>query len=412
MKLTKKQISILINLNQNPDWKILINHGAKRSGKTFLDNLLFIKELARAKRNAEAVGVDNPQYILAGYTLSNIQRNVILELMNVMGIDLHFDKYNGFDLLGVHVVQTSTGSISGIGRIRGMTSFGAYINEATLCNKEVFNEILSRCSGKGARIICDTNPDNPEHWLLKDYIEKAGHDGIVANHFTFEDNEMLDEGYKQNRMATTPKGMFYDRDIKGLWVSGAGVVYPEFNRETMSISQENAFAQSYDRYMVGVDWGFHHPTVFAVCGVSGERVTLLEEHAASERQIPYWVEIAKDIRSRYGNIPFYCDTANPEHIGTLNDNGLNAINGNKNVMNGIEYVAGKIHNDNFRVVYEACPEFVKEIYHYVWNDNTGQVVKEYDHCLDALRYAIYTDHLMRENTGMNLEDLGRLRGFI
>lgn len=52
-----------------------------------------------------------------------------------------------------------------LGRIRGMTSFGAYINEGTVANEEVFNEIKSRCSGEGARILVDTNPDQPEHWL-------------------------------------------------------------------------------------------------------------------------------------------------------------------------------------------------------------------------------------------------------
>ena len=46
-----------------------------------------------------------------------------------------------------------------------MTAFGAYINEATVANQEVFNEIKSRCSGEGARILIDTNPDNPMHWL-------------------------------------------------------------------------------------------------------------------------------------------------------------------------------------------------------------------------------------------------------
>ena len=80
MKLTKKQDRILRELNNNDDWHILINHGAKRSGKTVLDNLLFLKELARAKRMADKDGVDNPQYILAGFTLSNIRQNVILEL--------------------------------------------------------------------------------------------------------------------------------------------------------------------------------------------------------------------------------------------------------------------------------------------------------------------------------------------
>lgn len=392
------------------DWNLLINHGAKRSGKTFLNNLLFIKEIGRVKKISQELEVDNPQYILAGFTLSNVQRNIISELQN-MGIELKFDKYNGFDFMGVHVVQTSTGSVSGIGRIRGMTSYGAYINEASLCNREVFNEIRSRCSGKGARVICDTNPDNPEHWLLKDYIEHSGEDGIVAYHFSFDDNERLDKRYKQNFKATVPKGMFYDRDIKGLWVSGDGVVYPEFNRETMTISRDEAFNESYERFFVGVDWGFNHPTVFNVVGFKNGEVTLLEERASSNQQMTHWIEVAKDIQKRYGSIPFYCDTANPEHIYDLKMNGINAHHANKNVINGIEYVSGKIHNNLFRVVYDDCPRFKQEIYRYIWGKN-GDVVKEFDDCLDSLRYAIYTDYLVHNQTGFDIEDLGKLKGYM
>ena len=61
-------------------------------------------------------------------------------------------------------------------------------NEASLANQAVFNEIDSRCSAKGARIICDTNPDNPEHWLKKDYIDNQNDDAkIVSFHFTIDD---------------------------------------------------------------------------------------------------------------------------------------------------------------------------------------------------------------------------------
>ncbi|WP_349535168.1 PBSX family phage terminase large subunit [Leuconostoc citreum] len=410
MKLTTKQRHVLADVNKHPDWKLLINHGAKRSGKTFLNNLLFIKQLAQAKKNADSVGVDNPQYILAGYTLSNIQRNIIAELNN-MGIKIKLDKYNGFDLMGVHIVQTSTGSVSGIGRIRGMTAFGAYINEASLCHPEVFNEIRSRCSGHGATVICDTNPDNPEHWLLKDYIEKAGDNGVLAYHFSFDDNEMLDNAYKDNFKATVPKGVFYDRDIKGLWVSGEGAVYPEFDKETMSVSREQAFSTNYERFMVGVDWGFNHPTAFAVLGYRDGKYTLMEESVDSKKPIEHWINVAKDIQERYGNIIFYCDTANPEHIYDLNHNGIRAIKANKNVANGIEVVSERIHNDKFRVVYDDCPTFRSEIYRYVWGKN-GDVVKENDHLLDAIRYVIYNDKLAMENNNISMDDLAKLRGYM
>ena len=162
---TDKQIEVL-RACKNTDWFMLINHGAKRSGKTQLDNDIFLQELIRTRDTAKRLGIDTPQYILAGYSLGNIQDNILTELSNKYGFQFKFDKYNNFNLFGVKVVQTSHGSISGLGRIRGMTAFGAYINEASLANQEVFDEIKARCSGPGARIIADTNPDHPELSLI------------------------------------------------------------------------------------------------------------------------------------------------------------------------------------------------------------------------------------------------------
>ena len=228
---TPKQIEIL-KACRNSDWFMLINHGAKRSGKTQLDNDLFLAELRKVRQTADTLGIDTPQYILAGYSLGNIQDNILTELSNKYGFEFKFDKYNNFNLFGVKVVQTSHGSISGLGRIRGMTAFGAYVNEASLANQEVFDEIKTRCSGRDARIIADTNPDHPEHWLLKDYI-RSGASGILSNHFSLDDNTFLDERYVREIKSTTPKGMFYDRGVKGLWVSGDGVVYLQWKKSVI-----------------------------------------------------------------------------------------------------------------------------------------------------------------------------------
>ncbi len=66
------------------------------------------------------------------------------------------------------------------------------------------------------------------------------------------------------------------------------------------------------------------------------------------------------------------------------------MNANKNVLNGIEYVAGAMHNGKFRVVYDDCPQFRKEIYNYAWNEKTGDVIKKDDDCMDSMRYACIT----------------------
>lgn len=391
---TPKQLEIL-RACRNTDWFLLINHGAKRSGKTQLDNDIFLQELIRVRKTADKLGIDTPQYILAGYSMGNIQDNILTELSNKYGFQFKFDKFNNFTLFGVKVVQTSHGNISGLGRIRGMTAFGAYINEASLANQEVFDEIKARCSGPGARIIADTNPDHPEHWLLKDYIKSTAA-GIMNFHFCLDDNTFLDERYIKNIKESTPKGMFYDRGINGAWVSGEGVVYPDFDQNVHVITPLQAKQIIFDRVFCGVDWGWEHWGAIVVVGVKGSSYYIVEEHAAQHKYIKDWITVAKDIIRRYGDVPFYCDPARPEHIAAFQNAGINAYMGNNRVLSGIEAVATLMTNKQFFIVYSQCPRFREEIYKYIWKKNTGEPLKENDDVLCAIRYGIYSDMTVNE----------------
>lgn len=386
---TKKQQEIYKRC-VNGDWFMLINHGAKRSGKTVLDNDLFLQELIRVRDIADKLKIDKPMYILSGATLGTIQNNILNELTNKYGITFNFDKHNNFTLFGVYVIQAGHSTISHLDKIRGMTSFGAYINEGSLANEEVFDEIKSRCSGEGARVVVDTNPDHPEHWLLKDYIENPSK-SIVNYSFQLDDNTFLSERYIKNIKESTPSGMFYDRNIKGLWVSGDGVVYADFNKDVHFISQEKADSLKISSYFAGVDWGYQHYGAIIVFGVDDKgNHYMIEEHAKQHEEIDYWVDVAKGIKARYGNINFYCDSARPEHVKRFRREHLRAINADKSVLSGIEEVARLIKKQRFFVVYDIANRFREEIYKYIWDEKKGEPVKENDDVMDAIRYAIYT----------------------
>lgn len=407
---TEKQIQILKD-TQKRDWFMLINHGAKRTGKTILNNDLFLRELIRVRQIADKEGLETPQYILAGATLGTIQKNVLIELTNKYGLEFKFDKYNSFMLFGVQVVQTGHSKVSGIGAIRGMTAYGAYINEASLAHEEVFDEIKSRCSGYGARILVDTNPDHPEHWLLKDYIENTdAKAGILSYQFKLDDNTFLNERYKQSIKASTPSGMFYERNINGMWVSGDGVVYSDFDLEQNTITADELNEIPMKEYFAGVDWGYeHYGSIVVMAKDFKENLYLIEEHAHQHKFIDEWAMIAKDIEERYGKIPFYCDTARTEHIKKFKDEGINAVYANKNRMAGVEQVAKLFKLNCLFVVYDRMDRFKQEIYKYVWNKNTGEPIKEFDDVLDAFRYAVYTHTFhqapLSTNDLMNIKSL-------
>ena len=389
----KKQQEVM-KFAMNNDYFMLINHGAKRTGKTILDNDLFLYELRRVRKIADKLNIKLPQYILAGADLGALQRNVLNELTNKYEIEFKFDKHNRFVLFGVQVCCFGHSKINDLGRIRGMTSFGAYINEGTMANEEVFNEIKARCSGEGARMLIDTNPDQPEHWLKTNFIDKSDGKVIQAFHYELDDNTFLSDRYKNNIKSSTPSGMFYDRDIKGLWVSAEGIVYQDFRKEVHYISREELKNKNIVRYFAGVDWGYEHYGAIVLLGEDDKgNLYLIKEIAKQYQDIDYWVKVAKDIISKYGNIPFYCDTARPEHIVRFQNEGINALYANKSVLSGIEIVAKRFKTNSLYVVEDDVKKKKKEIFMYAWNKKTGEPLKVWDDVLDALRYAIYTDSI-------------------
>lgn len=392
---TKKQQEIYRD-TQSKDWFILINHGAVRSGKTVLDNDLFLKELLRVRKIADEKGILVPQYILAGASLGTIEKNILTELFNRYGIEVKCDKFNSFMLFGVKVVQVGHATIGGKSIIRGMTAYGAYVNEGSLANEEVFNEIIARCSGDGARILVDTNPDNPNHWLKKNYIDNKS-EGILEYKFTIDDNSFLSDRYKANLKSSTPSGMFYDRTINGLWVSGDGAVYKDFKEDVHYIAEKDINKMNIKKYIVGIDWGFEHYGSMVIIGVTdNNKYIILKEYAYKHKYIDWWTDLALKIINKYGNIPFYVDTARPDNNKYFEDKGIYVIGGNKKVIAGIQYIGGLIKSNRFFVIKDNVDKFKEEIYSYVWNDKTfkDDVKKENDDVLDAIRYAIYTDALI------------------
>lgn len=386
-------------------WRFIINHGAKRSGKTVIDNDLFLLELKRARCQADILKVKTPMYILAGYSSKSVQNNVLTELTNKYGINFQFDKHGSFTLFGVKVVQTFTGSIAGLGAIRGMTAFGAYINEASLANREVFEEIKDRCSMPNSLIICDTNPDVPTHFLKTDYIDnKDPKANIYSQHFTIDDNsQFLPDNYITQQKASTPSGMLYDRTIRGLWVAGEGMVYQDFDERKM-VDERIEMPIGSTAYC-GVDWGYEHKgSIVVMADTPAGGTVVLEEHTAQHQEIDYWVKTAKRIQAKYGHeIPFYADSARPEHVARFIREDINCINANKSVLSGIEEVARLMKQGRFFVSRAGITgvgddgeklfgKFFDEIYQYVWDEKTGEPVKLNDDVMDAIRYAIYSQH--------------------
>ncbi|USS93995.1 PBSX family phage terminase large subunit (plasmid) [Fructilactobacillus ixorae] len=421
---TPKQMQVIEQEVSNHDWTLMINEGAIRSGKTFVNNFVFMFEIRRAAAIAKKKYIEIPQYILAGHSSTTIDHNVLTSIANTFGVKFKFDQHNGFkikfpNLPAVKVVQAYTGNKRGVDAIRGMDSFGAYINEATLADESVFTEIRNRCSEEGARVICDTNPGGPNHWLKRNYIDKAAQsDEIVVNHFTLMDNaQNLSEKYIKTIKETTPSGMFYDRAILGLWVAGDGVVYSDFDKDKNMIPA--SVIPSNLTYFAGVDWGYNHfGSIVVLCYDSTTDTTyFIEEHTRRLQEIDYWVDVAKDVQRRYNDhMTFYCDSARDEHVQRFIREGINAVYADKSRIDGIESVAKAFKtrkllvskDENVLSAKESAGDelqdnFLDEIYQYVWKDGQDETIKDHDHCLtgDTMVETTNGDFRIDELVGKN-----------
>lgn len=399
---TKRQLDVL-NYIWNHDWFICGLHGAKRAGKTVVNNDTFVTELSRVRKIADRLGVDEPIYILAGTSSTSIQNNVLQELYNKYGFEPKYDKHGSFVFCGVKVVQVYTGSISGLKRARGFTAFGAYVNEASLANEIVFKEIISRCSGEGARVVWDSNPDNPNHWLNRDYIGK--NDGkIIDFSFKLDDNTFLSKRYIDSIKAATPKGKFYDRDILGKWTVAEGAIYADYDTKIHVVDE----LPDMRRYFAGIDWGYTHYGSIVIVGEGVDNnYYLVDGVAAQFKEIDWWVEQARKLTDIYGNIPFYADSARPEHVARFDNEGFDISNANKSVIAGIELIAKLFKEQRLYVKRDFVPRFFDEIFQYRWKENStrDEPLKEFDDVLDSVRYALYSDYVVNSTERASYDDL-------
>ena len=73
--------------------------------------------------------------------------------------------------------------------------------------------------------------------------------------------------------------LFYDREILGLWVSGDGLVYRDFDKSKMVIPRSSVPDDLH--IYCGVDWGFEHKGVITVWGDDTKgNIYMLEEHTS------------------------------------------------------------------------------------------------------------------------------------
>ena len=389
--------------------RINIWDGAVRSGKTVASILRFLKHVRFGPPGDMAV---------CGRTHLTIKRNILYTLQNVIGIPVSMSaQHSEMNIFNrtIHVIGANDERAEG--KIRGSTFSGAYVDEATLIPEGFFKMLLSRLSIPKAQLFATTNPDSPFHWLKRDFLDKEDLD-LKHFHFRLEDNETLAPDYIAN-LKKEYSGLWYKRLIEGEWCVAEGAVYDFFDERIQMIDLPPG-AASY--YIIGVDYGTHNPCAFTLIGHN----PMTHPNTWVEKEY-YWdpakrlrqktdSEFADDLANFMKGYPIkmvYMDPSALSFRVECNRRGIGPLKEAENdVLDGIRFVSKQMLNGTLKIC-RSCRNLMQEIQTYSWDERSRELgvdkpKKESDHCLDSLRYAIFTHFGKKPKTGMTQDDVDHL----
>lgn len=174
-----------------------------------------------------------------------------------------------------------------------------------------------------------------------------------------------------------------------------GLVYKEFNRER-HLFQSTEEVTGIVEHIAGVDFGFTNPTaVISIARDSDDNYWVDSEWYKTQRtdaQIAEYVASCKFNR-------VYPDPESPSAIEELNRKGVSVsevIKNKDSIKNGINVVR-ELFKQNRLKIHTSCENLISELETYSYADKRPDhneeenPIKENDHALDALRYALMSN---------------------
>ncbi len=384
--------------------------GAIRSGKTVSSLLRWMMYVRRAPFGGRLVMIGRTKDTLNRNVFSVLQDPAIFgplanEVRYTPGANVAYIFGRVIDVIGANDVRSES-------RLRGMTCAGAYVDEITLLPREFWTQLLGRMSIDEAKLFGTTNPDNPAHWLRKDFLLRADDPalGLRHWHFTIDDNPALSLRRKLAYKAQFT-GLFYKRFIEGRWVAAEGAIFDMWDEDRHVIRGEPPLIERW--LSAGVDYGTSNPFAAVSIGISAEpkaRLIVASEYRYDSKQAHRSKsdqEYATDLQAwldrhpipgspERGIYPEYLvvDPSAASFRVVLQQAGLVVADGDNSVLDGIRGIASLLHLGRL-AVHESCTALIAEFPGYSWDDDEAKKgrdvpIKADDHSLDALRYGTHT----------------------
>lgn len=243
------------------------------------------------------------------------------------------------------------------------------------------------------QLFCMFNPVSKVNWTYKQWFAPdAEYDPsrVAVHHSTYKDNRFLDadniatiEALKRTNPA------YYKIYTLGEFATLDKLVFPTFEKRRLRADSLNKFPS-----LFGLDFGYtNDPSVFihVKADVKSKVLYVLEEYVKKGMLND---EIAQAIKSLgYAKEKITADAAEKKSIAEIKRNGIYRIRpaekGPNSVVQGVNFLK------EFKIVVDdRCVKTIEELENYTYkkdkatNEYTNEPVDSYNHCIDAIRYAV------------------------
>jgi PBSX family phage terminase large subunit len=389
--------------------------GAVRSSKTVSSIMVWLKYIR--------TGPPGP-LLMVGKTERTLKRNVIDPIIDMVGVKRCDYRAGAGEVIifGRRVYVAGANDERAADKIKGLTLAGAYCDEVTTYPESFFQMLGTRLSVEGAQWFATTNPEGPNHWLKKNYLDRARlhlrMDGTVARtatdnaldlhrfSFNLDDNPFLPAGYVAN-LKIEYQGLFYRRYILGDWCLAEGVVYDMFDEARHVVD----IVPTVRRWLaVGVDYGTVNPFAALLLGQGDDnRLYIASEYRhdskTARRQltdaqystgVQDWLANYKHAGGQ-GVQPewLFIDPSAASFMTQLWSDGVQGVaKANNDVRDGIRSVSVAL-GSGLVSVHRSCAGLLSELPSYAWDDKAAakgedKPLKINDHSVDALRYGLHS----------------------
>ena len=376
----------------NAGKEAIVCDGAVRSGKTLVMGLSFFL-WAQTCFQGQRFGV-------CGKTISSLRRNVLSEILpRLEGLGARWKERRTENLVTVQFLGHENQYYIFGGRdessaalIQGITLAGVLLDEVALMPRSFVEQACARCSVAGSRLWFNCNPEGPNHWFYKTWVQKAESRNCLRLHFTMEDNPSLTPEIRQ-RYHNLYTGVFYQRFVLGQWVQAEGRVYDFFTPEMVGKAPQQC-----DKWHISCDYGTVNPTSMGLWGRCGGVWYRVKEFyfdsRVQQRQMTdaEYADALKTLAGERKIASVIVDPSAASFMEVLRRRGWQVRKADNDVLRGIRLTSDCLKSGKI-VLCEGCTDCLREMEEYTWDLSSGQkdrVRKEHDHAMDDMRYFVST----------------------